>query len=196
MPASGSTGNGFAETRVPAATTATVSGRVYEEKSNPANTTDDGNSVDPGVPNVTVALACTGPGSGPAFNASVTTGADGSYSFANVPTGASCTITQTQPSGYTSAYNAPGAGNTGNTGGTGNGNSTISLTVPASGSTGNGFAETRTLPTPAPAPGPAPLPSGLIGPVAVPTLEWPALAFMSALLAGIGGWRRQRRNAA
>ena len=126
-----------------------------------------------------MALACTSP----AHSATTTTGADGSYSFANVPAGANCTITETQPSGYTNAYNTRGAGGTADTGGSGTGNSTITLTVPATGSTGNNFAETQSGP---PTPG---------APVSVPTLGWPMLAALSALMAGVGGWRRRRAGA-
>ena len=179
LPATGSTGNNFAETQIGGGSGVTVSGRVYREASSPANTTDNGNGTDPGISGVTVALACTSP----AHSATTTTGADGSYSFANVPAGASCTITETQPSGYTNAYNTRGAGGTADTGGSGTGNSTITLTVPATGSTGNNFAETQSGP---PTPG---------APVSVPTLGWPMLAALSALMAGVGGWRRRRAGA-
>ena len=179
VPATGSTGNNFAETQIGGGSGVTVSGRVYREASSPANTTDDGNGTDPGISGVTVALACTSP----AHSATTTTGADGSYSFANVPAGASCTITETQPSGYTNAYNTRGAGGTADTGGSGTGNSTITLAVPATGSTGNNFAETQSGP---PTPG---------APVSVPTLGWPMLAALSALMAGVGGWRRRRAGA-
>lgn len=117
----------------------TVSGRVYREASAPANTADNGNTTDPGLVTA-VSISCTTP----AFSAGpLNTAADGTYTFANVPAGASCTITETQPAGYTNAYNTPGTGGTGNTGGTAgsSGNSTITLTVPATGSTGNNFAE-------------------------------------------------------
>ncbi len=117
----------------------TVSGRVYREASTPANTADNGNATDPGLVTA-VSISCTTP----AFSAGpLNTAADGTYTFANVPAGASCIITETQPAGYTNAYNTPGTGGTGNTGGTAGstGNSTITLTVPATGSTGNNFAE-------------------------------------------------------
>lgn len=156
-----------------------IAGRVYREASSPANTTDNGNGTDPGISGVTVALACTSP----AHSATTTTGADGSYSFANVHAGANCTITETQPSGYTNAYNTRGAGGTADTGGSGTGNSTITLTVPPTGSPGNNFAETQSGP---PTPG---------APVSVPTLGWPMLAALSALMAGVGGWRRRRAGA-
>ena len=61
-----------------------IAGRVYREASSPANTTDNGNGTDLGISGVTVALAYTSP----AHSATTTTGADGSYSFANVPAGA------------------------------------------------------------------------------------------------------------
>ena len=115
-----------------------VSGRVYEEMN--GNTTDDGNATDPGLV-TTVTLACTGPGSAPAHNQTTQTAADGTYSFAGVPSGASCTITETQPTGYQNAYNTPGIGGTGQTGNTGTGNSTITLVVGTVDSTGNNFAE-------------------------------------------------------
>jgi choice-of-anchor A domain-containing protein len=120
-------------------TTTTVSGRVYREASTPANAVDDGNATDPGL--VTpVALSCT-----PSYTGTtpINTNADGTYTFTNVPIGATCTITETQPAGYTNAYNAPGTGATGQTGGTAGGNAdgTITLTVPSAGSTANNFAQ-------------------------------------------------------
>jgi hypothetical protein len=117
----------------------TVSGRVYREASSPLNTADNGNATDPGLV-TNVSIACTSP----TFSAGPTaTNADGTYSFANVPAGASCTITETQPVGYTNAYNTQGTGGTADTGGAAGsgGNSTITLTVPNGGSTGNNFAE-------------------------------------------------------
>jgi choice-of-anchor A domain-containing protein len=119
--------------------TTSVSGRVYVEASAPANTADNGNTVDRGL--VTqVALACA-----PAYTGTtpIATAADGTYTFTNVPAGATCTISETQPTGYTNAYNTPGTGGTGNTGGVAgsSGNSTITLVVPTAGSPGNNFAE-------------------------------------------------------
>ena len=116
----------------------TVSGRVYREASAPANTSDDGDAVDPGFSGVTVRLVCASP----AYDQTTTTAADGSYSFSGVTSGAVCTLTETQPAGFTNAYNTPGTGGTGQTGDSGAGDSTISLTVPVGGSTGNNFAET------------------------------------------------------
>jgi predicted anti-sigma-YlaC factor YlaD len=133
-------GNNATSTTVPVvAAGVVVSGRVYREASTPPNTTDNGNAVDPGQ--VTqVALSCT-----PAYtgSSSVTTNADGTYSFTNVPTGATCTITETQPAGYTNAYNTLGAGGTAQTGGVAGTttNGTITLTVPATGSAANSFAQ-------------------------------------------------------
>jgi hypothetical protein len=117
----------------------TVSGRVYRESSSPANTTDDGNVIDPGLV-TNVSMSCTSP----SFTAAPTaTNADGTYTFADVPAGATCTITETQPAGYTNAYNTQGTGGTSDTGGSAGstGNSTITLVVPNAGSTGNNFAE-------------------------------------------------------
>ena len=119
--------------------TVNVSGRVYREASIPANTTDDGNAVDPGLV-TSLSMTCTAPSFGPA---STTTAADGTYTFAGVAAGASCTITETQPTGYANAYNTPGTGGEGSTGGVPGTttNSTISLVVPAAGSVNNNFAE-------------------------------------------------------
>lgn len=115
-----------------------VSGRVYLENSAPPNTSDDGNTVDPGIGGVTVRLVCTAP----AYDQTLTTAADGTFQFDNVTSGAVCTLTQTQPAGYANTYNTPGTGGSGQTGNTGTTDSTITLTVPNGGSTGNLFAET------------------------------------------------------
>lgn len=115
-----------------------VSGRVYLENSTPPNTSDDGNTVDPGIGDVTVRLVCTAP----AYDQTLTTAADGTFQFDNVTSGAVCTLTQTQPAGYANTYNTPGTGGSGQTGNTGTTDSTITLTVPNGGSSGNLFAET------------------------------------------------------
>ena len=119
--------------------TVNVSGRVYREASFPANTADDGHAVDPGLL-TSVSMSCTAPSFGPA---STTTLADGSYTFAGVAAGANCTITETQPTGYTNAYNTLGSGGESSTGGVHGTttNSTISLVVPTAGSINNNFAE-------------------------------------------------------
>ena len=148
-----------------------VSGRVYSEGSSPANAQDDGNATDPGIGGVTMRLLCTSP----AYDQTVTTGADGSYSFTGVTSGAQCTLTQTQPAGYHSAYNTLGAGATTSTGATGPGDSTITLVVPPTGSTGNNFAEVRTA----------------TGVAAVPVLGWPLMVLLSALLGALGLQRRR-----
>ena len=122
---------------------ANVSGRVYAEGSDPANTQDDGNGLDAGMA-VAVSLLCTGPdySAGP-----VDAAADGSFSFENVPTGADCAITTTPPAGYQMAYTqqgttgesgAPGALNTSVAGSTGV--QSIAISVPPDGSSGNLFA--------------------------------------------------------
>ena len=153
----------------------TVSGRVYREASEPANQTDDGSEVDPGLPGVTVRLVCASP----AYDQTTTTGADGSYEFSGVASGAECNITETQPSGYVNAYNTPGAGGTGSSDASPTGDSTITLVVPASGSPGNNLAERKagdgTPPTP------------------IPVLGWPALLLLSLLLP-LGATRRMRRQ--
>lgn len=120
-------------------TPTSVSGRVYREGSDPANAKDDGNGIDPGLSGVAVTISC----SAPSFARSTATAANGGYSFSGVPAGANCTITETQPAGYTNAYSTAGAGGAGTGGGaTGTGgDSTIALVVPAEGSTGNNFAE-------------------------------------------------------
>ncbi len=115
-------------------------------------------------------LVCTNP----AYDQSTTTGADGSYSFTGLQSGAQCTLTETQPSGYTNAYNTPGVGGTGQTGDSGTGNSTITLTMGTVDSTGNNFAEKRLAATP----------------TAVPVFGWPGLALLSLLLGLFGARRR------
>lgn len=111
-----------------------VGGRVYEEKN--GNTTDNGHPADPGIAGVSVRMTCATP----AYDQTVTTNAEGYYAFPGAPAGAQCTITQTQPAGYDSAYNTPGMGGTGE--GSAAGSSFIQLTVPADGiSRGNNFAE-------------------------------------------------------
>ena len=132
-----SSGNNFGELGLP-----NVSGRAYSEQSNPSNVMDDGNVTDPGIGGVSIAISCS-----PAYTGTspVLTAADGAYTFANVPPGAVCTLTEIQPTGYFNAYNTRGNGATADSGGAtgGSGNSTITLTVPASGSLGNNFAEQR-----------------------------------------------------
>jgi large repetitive protein len=125
-------GNDFPET-----TLTTVSGRVYRE-SVAGNTTDDGNAVDPGIGGVTMTLTYTPPGGGAAVTVSTTTNPDGTYSFANIPVGATnATITETQPIGFASAYNTPGTAAT-----QGNNTTTLTIaTIPSAGSSGNNFAE-------------------------------------------------------
>jgi len=168
--AEASTGNngGCAAVTLSAVQGLAVSGRVYEEKG--SNTTDDGEATDPGIGGTGVRLVCTNP----AYDQSTTTGADGSYSFTGLQSGAQCTLTETQPSGYTNAYNTPGVGGTGQTGDSGTGNSTITLTMGTVDSTGNNFAEKRTAATPTP----------------VPVMGWPGLALLSLLLGLFGARRR------
>ena len=121
----------------------TVAGRVYAEGSSPANTQDDGNTVDPGAA-TQVSLTCTDPtySAGP-----ITTGTDGSFSFSDVPAEANCSLTSTPPPGYQAAYTQqgttgesgnPGTLNTGVAGSTGV--QTIALSVPMNGSSGSLFA--------------------------------------------------------
>ena len=129
-----------------------VSGRVYEERG--GNTTDDGNVTDPGL-TTTVSITCTGPlDDTPAYTASMTTNADGTYRFTGMLPGAVCTITETQPTDYSNAYVRPGmsgADETGTVGtpdsaqyGTHEATSVIgNITVPANGSPLNDFAEVQ-----------------------------------------------------
>jgi hypothetical protein len=119
--------------------TTAVSGRVYMEASSPANTTFDGLATDPAVSAI-IQLSCSAPDYNPP---QVTTAADGTYTFSGVPGGATCTITQTQPDGYTNAYSKLGTGATGAGGGAvgSGGDSTIALVVPVTGSVNNDFAE-------------------------------------------------------
>ncbi|PAT32000.1 hypothetical protein CLI92_03375 [Vandammella animalimorsus] len=139
LPAGGSTGNNFAEQRQ----STSVSGRVYVEGN--GNNADDGNTTDPGIGGVTVTLTYTPPGGGSPVTLTTTTGLDGSYTFANLPVGATnVTITETQPTGHGNAYNTPGTGAADGGGGTPGttANSVITIaTLPAGGSTGNNFAE-------------------------------------------------------
>ncbi|WP_238946247.1 beta strand repeat-containing protein [Vandammella animalimorsus] len=142
LTAGGSTGNNFAEQRQ----STSVSGRVYREGN--GNTADDGNATDPGINGVTVTLRYTPPGGGAPVEVSVTTGPDGSYSFNDLPVGATdVTITESQPTGYENAYNTPGTNGAVDGGGGAPGttdNSVITIaTLTAGGSTGNNFAEQR-----------------------------------------------------
>jgi hypothetical protein len=118
---------------------ANVSGRVYREASVPPNTEDDSDPEDPSLA-TQVALSCV-----PAYAgvATVSTDGFGYYQFLRVPVSATCIITETQPSGYGNAYNTRGLGAVADTGGSGVGNSSITLVVPATGSGGNNFAETQ-----------------------------------------------------
>lgn len=115
-----------------------VSGRVYVETG--GNTSDDGTGTDPGIAGVTVTLTYTPPGGGTPVTVSTTTGADGSYTFSNLPVGATnLTITETQPTGYQQAYDTPG-GNGATAGGT---NVITIATLAVGGSAGNNFAEVQ-----------------------------------------------------
>ncbi len=156
----------------------TVSGRVYREASSPANTTDDGHGTDPGIGGVSVRMVCTSP----AYDQIVTTGADGSYAFTGVTSGAECTITQTQPGGYVNAYTLQGPGATGASDVSLTGDSSITLTVPPGGSSGNSFAETL---------GGF---GGGGGVTAVPTLQGWLLGLLATLMGGLAA--RCRRKAA
>lgn len=120
-----------------------VSGRVYAEQSTPVNTQDNGNAVDPGV--VTqVSLTCTNPtySAGP-----LSTVADGSFNFTDVPAEASCIVSTTPPAGYQAAYTQQGTtgemGHSGvlNTSVAGSiGEQSVSVSVPLPGSAGSLFA--------------------------------------------------------
>ena len=131
-PNQAATGYDFGEVAV-----TSVSGRVYVEKN--ANTTDDGNATDPGIGGVSMQLTYTPPGGGAAVTLTTTTNPDGTYTFANLPVGAtSLTITEAQPLQYGNAYNTPGTSAT-----NGNNQTTITIaTLPAGGSPNNNFAET------------------------------------------------------
>lgn len=153
----------------------TVSGRVYREASSPANTTDDGHGTDPGIGGVSVRMVCTSP----AYDQTVTTGADGSYAFTGVTSGAECTITQTQPSGYVNAYTLQGPGAKGASDVSPTGDSSITLTVPPGGSSGNSFAETL---------GGF---GGGGGVTAVPTLQGWLLGLLAVLMGGLAARRRK-----
>ncbi|MGL5005524.1 MAG: SdrD B-like domain-containing protein, partial [Casimicrobium sp.] len=121
-----------------------VSGRVYRETG--GNTSDDNptgtsTTTDPGM--VTqVAISCT-PANAYSGPASVNTTSDGLYSFDNIVPGAVCVVTETQPAGYTNAYNSPGAGGANTAGGTAgsSANGVITVTVPTAGSPLNNFAQ-------------------------------------------------------
>lgn len=116
---------------------ATVSGRVFSEQSNPLNQIDNGVLVDPGLV-TSLSIACVPASAG---QTSVMSTSDGLFEFQRVPIGASCTITETLPTGYRNSYNLLGSGGVSETGGSGTVPSTISLVVPVAGSTGNVFAE-------------------------------------------------------
>jgi len=119
----------------------TISGRVYRETSisAPANRTDNGNTIDPGISGVTVKLDCTSP----AHTDSVTTAADGTFTFTGVTANAKCTLTKdtSPPAGYENAYAKGGTSVTVPVIGFSSTTMAITLTVPGGGSTGNLFAE-------------------------------------------------------
>ncbi len=127
-----------------------VSGRVYEERG--GNTTDGGNATDPGLV-TTVSITCTGPlAQTPAYSASMTTNADGTYRFDGMLPGAQCTITETQPTNYSNAYVRPGESGEPGVVGTpdsaqygSHATTTVisNIVVPAAGSPLNDFAEVQ-----------------------------------------------------
>lgn len=82
---------------------ASIAGVVYND-ANRSGTQDPGES---GIGGVTIALACTPALGGPPLNLTTTTAADGTYSFASLPSG-SCTLTQTQPADTFTTFNTPG----------------------------------------------------------------------------------------
>lgn len=115
-----------------------VNGRVYVETG--SNISDDLQSVDPGLSNVAIGITCTGPvGVSNYSQGPVLTNPVGEYTFASVPALSSCTINETQPYGYNSAYSNGGTGSTSNS------LNSISLVVPLNGSIENNFAETQVV---------------------------------------------------
>ncbi|AVP96939.1 hypothetical protein C7S18_06880 [Ahniella affigens] len=150
---------------------ANVFGRVYLESSVPPNVFDDDEDEDPGLM-LDVSIQCNPPYAG---NAIEPTNSSGRYQFSNVPVGATCTITEPQPSGYYNAYNTLGSGGVLELGGTGTGgiDSQIVLVVPPIGSFGNNFAETLNAPVVGGPPRPVPV---------SPNLRW----WLMPLLLGFG----------
>jgi large repetitive protein len=126
-----STANNFSEL-APVAGTATVSGNVYADANN------DGvrAPAEAGIAGVVVELL--NPVTG-AVVASTTTGADGSYSFVNVPAG-NYSIRETQPSAWGDGIDTPGTGGSPST------NDSILITVPTGANLVNhNFGETGSL---------------------------------------------------
>ena len=116
---------------------ATITGRVYGERSWPLNQIDDGDAVDGGLVTA-LAVSCMPATTG---TATVTSAIDGTFEFTGIPVGATCTVTETQPAGYVNHYNLRGTGAFADSGATGSGPSALSIVVPAGGSRGNVFAE-------------------------------------------------------
>ena len=114
-----------------------LSGRVCVDVAN-----DACQAGDPGLGGVTITLSGVD-GAGNAVNRSTTTAADGSYSFAALPTpnATGYTLTKTQPAGYGStAVNT----SVGTAGGSGSNNLITGIALPGSGTaSGYNFGETQ-----------------------------------------------------
>ncbi|MFC5290891.1 SdrD B-like domain-containing protein [Actinokineospora guangxiensis] len=119
----------------PAPAVGTVSGRVFSDRDN--NGVLDAGDGDTGIGGVTVTLVGTTAGGTP-VNRTVTTAADGTYTFPGVSAG-TYRIVETQPAAFDDGIDTPG------TGAAADGNDAFAVTL-ASGvsSTGNNFAERPT----------------------------------------------------
>ncbi len=116
---------------------ARVSGFVYEDLNNSNSLT---NGLDRPIAGVTVVLTGTVAGGGAITPLTVTTAANGSYSFANLRPG-TYTVTETQPAGFLNRGEQPGS-----TGGTAPQNGVLITTIPlaaGANSQNNNFGEVR-----------------------------------------------------